>query len=437
MFNIFKLEKNKTNHKTELIGGVTAALSMLYIFFLAPNILSLAGMDINDVFVATILTAIIGTSIIGLKANLPVIVAPGVGMLGFFTFGTVLNLGLTWETSLFAIFCSGIIFLIISISGARQQIINSIPKQLQKSIIAGIGLFIAFVGLKTSGLVVQDPAVFVKIGDLTNQNVQVAIFGLIITIILIVKKTKFAIFFGIIAAVIFGLIIGAIKPPSEIMKIPELRINSFGKIFTNGASAVNNNNILSLLFVIFTFVLVDLFDTSATIMAVFSRMNKLPDEKQTRAAFIADSTAVISGAVLGTTSSTTYIESLTGIEAGSRTGLSSMYAVLVFIVILFLSPLAVVISGSVTGPALIIIGMLMFSEIADIDLTKNEILIPAFLTIIGMAFSGTIAKGIAFGFIFHALIQIVLKKKISPIFLVITLLLLLFLIVETFLKTHI
>ncbi len=450
MKKYFKLSERNTTVKTEILAGITTFLAMSYILFVNPLILSDAGMDKGAVFVATALAAALGTLIMGILANYPIALAPGMGMNAFFTYSVVLTMGFSWQAALAAIFVSGLLFIVLSVTGLRKMIIDAIPLSLKYAVGAGIGFFIAFIGLQNAGIIVGNDATLIGLGDLTASSTLISIIGLVITAVLYVNKIKGAIFIGIVsciimtsvsplvagaaillaivlhvmkvrgavyigilASVVIGLIMGDISIPSsagQIVSTPP-SLTTFGAIFDPLTDM--STFTIQFLVIVLTFLFVDFFDTAGTIIAVGTRaglINKKGEIQGSQKALLADSTATVIGAVLGTSSTTSYIESLTGVEEGGKTGLTSVVTALLFLAALLFSPLLNIVTGFSTAPALIMVGALMVSSAVHIDWDDVATTIPAFLTIIIMITSYSIANGIAAGFIFYVILMVATKR---------------------------
>lgn len=426
MKKYFQFEELGTNYRREFIGGLTTFLSMAYILAVNPAMLSLSDipdlpsemrMDVGAVFVATALAAAVGTLLMGLLAKYPVALAPGMGLNAFFSFSVVLGMGVPWQHALAGVLCSGIIFIILSISGIREIIINAIPAELKYAVSAGIGLFITFVGLQGSGIIVNDDATLVSLGDLTDPNVLLAVFGIVVTVILLAVGVKSGIFVGMVITAVAGMMTNLIDAPSKIVDSVPSIAPTFGAAF--GAFSDPEFFTVNMLTVILTFLFVDFFDTAGTLVGVANQAGLMKDNKLPRAgrALLADSSATVVGAVLGTSTTTSYIESSSGVAAGARTGFASVVTAGLFLIALFFSPLLSVVTSAVTAPALIIVGVLMVASLGKIDWTKFEIAVPAFLTIISMPLTYSIATGIAIGFVFYPITMIVKGnvKAIHPI----------------------
>ncbi|MBC5624450.1 NCS2 family permease [Clostridium sp. NSJ-49] len=416
MSNYFQFKEKGTNFKTELIGGLTTFLTMAYTLFVIPEVLSNTGMPKEAVFVATALAGAIGTLIMGIYAKFPMALAPGMGLNAFFTFSVCLGMNIPWQTAMAGVLASGIIFIILSITGFRETVIKAIPNNLKYAVSAGIGLFIAFIGFKNAGIVVADPATFVALGNLTEPSVLLAIFGLIVMAVLMVRGNKIAIFIGLVVTVCVGMIFGLVDVPKAIISIPPSIAPTFGVAVKNLGNIFNPQMIM----VIFTFLFMDFFDTAGTIVAVGSKIGLIKKDGSVEGgskALLADSVATCVGAVLGTTNTTSYSESLSGIAVGAKTGFSSVVVGVMFLISLFFSPLLSVITTQVTAPALIIVGSLMFMSVADVEWNKSEIAISSFLTIILMPLTYSIGEGIAFGFLTYVILMLAKKKykEVHPV----------------------
>ena len=427
MKKYFEFDKLGSNYRNEIIGGVTTFLAMAYILVVNPLMLSLDGIDVPEamrmdkgaVFVATALAAAVGSIMMGVIARYPLGLAPGMGLNAFFAFSVVLGMGIPWQTALTGVLFSGLIFIILSLSGLREIIINAIPAQLKYAVGAGIGLFITFLGFQNANIIVADPNTLVTLGDLSKGPTLLAIFGLVITIVMMVRKVKGAIFYGMILTTILGMIVNLIEVPTKVVdKIPSVAPTfgaAFEAIFQDPTSLLT----AQFLVVVITFLFVDFFDTAGTLVAVANQAGLIKDEKLPRAgrALLSDSLATVTGAVFGTSTTTSYVESTAGVAAGARTGFASVVTGVLFLLALFFSPLLLVITSEVTAPALIIVGILMVSSLGNIEWNRFEIAVPAFLTIITMPLSYSIATGIAIGFIFYPITMIISgnRKDIHPI----------------------
>ncbi|OHX45115.1 NCS2 family permease [Cytobacillus oceanisediminis] len=426
MKKYFQFEELGTNYRREFIGGLTTFLAMAYILVVNPITLSLMDipdlpdsmrMDYGAVFVATAVAAAIGSLLMGVLARYPIALAPGMGLNAFFAYTVVLTMGIPWQHALGGVLISGIIFIFLSLSGLREKIINSIPAELKYAVSAGIGLFITFVGAQSAGLIVNNDAVLVGLGDFTDGNVLLAIFGIIITVILMTKGVNGGIFIGMVLTTIVGMIAGLIDVPGKVVDSVPSVAPTFGAAF--GAYSDPSFFSTSMLVVVLTFLFVDFFDTAGTLVGVANQAGLMKENKLPRAgkALLADSTATVVGAIFGTSTTTSFIESSSGVAAGARTGFASIVTAGFFLLSLFFFPLLEVITSAVTAPALIIVGVLMVASLGNIDWTKFEIAVPAFLTIIAMPLTYSIATGIAIGFIFYPITMIVKGriKEIHPI----------------------
>ena len=414
--NYFKFKEKETNLKSETIGGITTFLTMAYALFLIPSVLAEAGMPQGSVFVATGLAAALGTLIMGIFANFPMGLAPGVGLNAFFAYSVCLGMGIKWEVALSGVLASGIIFLIISATGLREMIIKAIPTNLKFAVSAGIGLFIAFIGLKNAGIVVANSATFVGLGDLTDPTVLLSIFGVIAISIFMVRGSKIAIFLGMTLTAIVGMITGLIDMPTSVVSMPPSMAPTFGAAIKNIGNIFNPEMIL----VIFTFLFMDFFDTAGTLVAVGSKVGLLKKDgsiENGSKALLADSVATCIGSIFGTTNTTSYVESLSGASVGAKTGFSSVVVGGLFLVSLFFSPLLTVITSAVTAPALIIVGSLMCSSLREIEWDKPEVSISSFLTVILMPLTYSIGEGIACGFLAYVVLMSFKGKvkKVHPV----------------------
>ncbi len=417
MKKFFEFDKLGTNFRTETIAGLTTFLAMAYILFVNPSMLATegTGMDRDAVFVATALAAAIGTLLMGLLAKYPIALAPGMGLNAFFTYTVVLGYGIPWETALAGVLVSGLIFIVLTLSGVREKIINAIPPTLKLAVGAGIGLFIAFIGFQNSGIIVADPATMVALGDLTTGPTLLAVFGIIVTVILITLGVKGGVFYGMVITAVVGMIFSQVPLPEAILApVPDIS-PTFGAAFTHLGEVFT----LQMLGVILTFLFVDFFDTAGTLVAVASKAGLMKDNKLPKAgrALFSDSAATVVGATLGTSTTTSYVESATGVGAGGRSGFTAVVTAGLFILALFFSPLLDVVTSAVTAPALIIVGVMMASTLKDIPWNEFEIAVPAFLTVIMMPLAYSIATGIAVGFIFYPLTMLAKGrvKEIGPI----------------------
>ena len=408
MKRFFKLDENHTTVKTEVLAGITTFMTMAYILAVNPSILSATGMDKNALFTATALSALVATLVMALVARLPFALAPGMGLNAFFAFTVVLGMGYSWQFALTAVFLEGIIFLILTAFNIRELIINAIPMSMKHAVSAGIGLFIAFIGLQGAGVIVNNDAVLVGLGDMGSPSVLIALFGVLLIGILLALKVKGALLIGIFAATIAGIPFGVTHlPEGHLVSLPPSIEPIFFKfdfhqIFT-----------IDMLIVLFTFLFVDMFDTVGTLVGVSSKADMLtPDGKVPRAkqALFADAIGTTFGAILGTSTVTTYVESASGVAEGGRTGLTSLTVAGLFLVALFFAPLFIMIPGAATAPALIIVGLFMLTPILKIDMEDFTESIPAFFTIIMMPLAYSIAEGIVFGMLAYVVLKLLTGK---------------------------
>ena len=397
----FKLEQNNSNVKRELIAGLTTFLAMAYITVVNPSILSQAGMDFGAVFVATCLAAALGSIVMGLYANYPIALAPGMGQNAFFAFGICLGMGNSWQIALGAVFISGILFVVISVLPVREWLINSIPKSLKLGIASGIGLFLAIIALSSSKTVVANPATLVSFGDLTSPEPLLMLIGFILITALTARKVIGAVVIGILIVTLIAWLGGYAEFKGVVSAPPSA--SALFELDIKGALSV------SMLTVILTLLLIDVFDTAGTLVGVATRAKmldangKLP---RLNKALLADSGATAAGALLGTSSTTSYVESAAGVEAGGRTGLSAVVTGILFLLCLFISPLAQSIPSFATASALLFVACLMVRSIADLDWGDITEVAPAVVSAISMPLSYSIADGIGIGFICYAAIKL-------------------------------
>ena len=406
--------------KTEIIAGITTFLTMAYILGVNPNILSTAGIPRQSVFIATALSAGIASIMMGLVANYPVALAPGMGVNAFFTYTVVLTYGYTWQEGLSLVFMSGIIFLLISITGIRKKIIDSIPTSLKQAIGAGIGFFIAFIGLVNSGIIVKNEATLVGIGNLREPATMLAIIGIVITIYLMSLNIRAALFFGLVITAFIGFILGLFgyenMPYFSNVASVNFEYETFGA-FLQGFKTILTKK--DLFIVVFTFLFVDFFDTAGTLLAVCSKIGLVDENENVQnidKALLADSTGTIIGSILGTSTVTSYIESTSGVAAGGRTGVTAITTGILFLLSTLFFPLLTLITPSVVAPALICVGILMATQLSNIDWHDFTAAASGFFTIIMMILGYSIADGIATGFIVYIITMIAKgdAKKVKP-----------------------
>lgn len=439
----FRLKENKTTVRTEVIAGITTFMTMAYILAVNPNILSVAMGEANKgaIFTATALAAAIGTICMALLANYPFALAPGMGLNAYFAYTVVLNMGYSWEIALTAVFIEGIIFLVLSFFNVREAIFDAIPKNLKFAVSAGIGLFITFIGMQNANIVISNSATkveFFKLSSLQQINpayafdnvgitVILAFIGLAVTSVFMVKKIKGSILWGILITYGLGLICEAVG-----LYIPNPEVGMFSLVpdFSNGigipslapiAFKLDFSSIFSVNFivVVFAFLFVDIFDTLGTLIGVSSKANMLDKDgklPRIKGALLSDAIATTAGAVLGTSTTTTFVESASGVADGGQTGLTAMTTALLFLVALLLSPIFLAIPSFATAPALIAVGFYMIASISNIDFSKIEEGIPAFIAIVAMPFAYSISEGISLGVISYVVINALSgkMKKITP-----------------------
>lgn len=400
---IFKLKQNKTTVRAELVAGVITFLTMSYILVVNPNILSASGMDRAALFTATALASFLGTLFMAFISNLPIAQAPGMGLNSFFAFSVVLGLGYSWQMALTAVFIEGIIFLILTFFNVRELIVKSIPNTIKNAIPVGIGLFITFLGLQNAGLIVRDENTMLTLGAMSNPHVWVALLGLVLTAVLYFKKIHGAFLIGIVASTVFALILGLVQIPSgSLISLPP----DISPIFLK--FEWSNIFTFDMLIVVFSFLFVNLFDTIGTLLGVASKIGLTDMDgnfPQIKKALFADALGTTFGAILGTSTVTSYVESASGVAAGGRTGLTSLSTATMFFLALFLAPLFLMVPTSATAPALIIVGLFMITSVVNINFDDMTEALPAFLTIVMMPFAFSIAQGIVFGMLFFVLLK--------------------------------
>ncbi len=435
MDKLFHLKEKKTDVKTEMIAGVTTFMTMAYILAVNPSILAQTGMDAGAVFTATAICAFIGTMLMALFANYPFVLAPGMGLNAYFTYTVVIGMGYSWQTALAAVLVEGVIFIVLSLTNVREAIFNAIPLQLKHAVTVGIGLYIAFIGLQNSKIVVDGSTLVtlfsfktsVESGTFFTQGICVvlALIGIIGTAILMVKKVKGGILWGILGTWVLGMICqltglydpsvnGSLFPDfSNGISVPSLEPIFFQMDFSQFLS-------LDFVVVVFAFLFVDLFDTLGTLMGVASKADLLDKDgklPRVKGALMADAIATTAGAMLGTSTVTTFVESASGVAEGGRTGLTAVVSAVLFGLSLFLSPIFLAIPSFATAPALVMVGFLMLTSITKIDFSDYTESIPAFIAIMAMPFMYSISEGIAMGVISYVIINLVCgkHKKISPL----------------------
>lgn len=405
----FHLSEQGTTVKREILAGLTTFVSMAYILFVNPSILGAAGMDKGAVFTATALSAILGSVLMAFLANYPIAVAPGLGDNAFFTFSVVLGMGISWQKAMAGVFIASVLFTILSFLKVREIVIDAIPKDLKLAMAAGIGIFIAFVGLQGGGLVVASKTSLVEIGSLAVPTTWLTIFGIFFIAILMAKKVPGSIFIGLVSTALLGLITGLIKMPANIISLAPSMKPTFGVGISHLPSVMDPQ----MWAVVLIFLLVAFFDTAGTLIGLAQQAGIIKDNKMPRIgqALMADSVSMLAGSVMGTTPTAAYVESSAGIAIGGKTGLTSLTVSILFVFSMFFSPLLTVVTNQVTAPALIVVGVLMASSLREIDWGKFEIAMPAFLTIVGMPLTYNISYGIAFGFLTYPILMFAAGRR--------------------------
>lgn len=423
---IFLLAKKHTNVKTEIIAGLTTFLAMAYILAVNPGMLAITGMPQEAVFFATAVSAGLASILMGVLANYPVSLAPGMGVNALFTYTVVLTYGYSWEAALATVFVSGLLFVVISVTGIRKMIINAIPKNMKLAIGAGIGFFIAFIGFINGGIVVDNASTLVSLGNFKDPVVLLAIFGILITIVLMAKNINGSVFIGIIITTVVGIIMRALGLEGISAPLPALPTGFVSvnlDFSTVGAFARGFSEMLSqptLPLVLFSFLFVDFFDTAGTLVAVGNNIglvNENGEMENVEKALLSDSIGTVVGAALGTSTVTSFVESGSGVAAGGRTGLTAVTTGVCFLLSVFFYPILSVITSAATAPALIIVGVLMAQQLKEIDWPDFTTAVPAFLTVIIMVLGYSISDGIAFGFIAYTVSKLAAGKykEIQPI----------------------
>lgn len=420
METLFKINERGSSVSREIVGGITTFLAMAYILAVNPGILSGAGMNWGSVFTATALSATIATLVMAFCANLPVALAPGLGLNAFFTYTVVIGMGCTWQLALTAVFLEGLLFIILSVCGVREAIIRSIPEGLKKAVAVGIGLFITIIGLANAGVVTNKAGTLISFVNFTmaNKTAIVAILGLIITIVLYMLNVPGAILIGIAITTLIGIPFGVTSVPENFSPFaspekPALFAFDFKGIALNAEGNFAFATLGSFIVIFITFLFTDLFDTIGTLLGVAEQGN-LKDENgevmNVKGALLADAVGTVAGACLGTSTVTSFVESSSGVAAGARTGLASVVTALLFLLSLFLGPLFGLIPAAATAPALIFVGYLMMKSVVDIQFDDPTEGIPAFITIMTMPFAYSISKGIMWGIIAYVIAKCAGKK---------------------------
>jgi len=415
----FRLAENQTTVRRELLGGLTTFMTMAYIVVVNPQILAQAGMPADGVLFATCISAAAATLVMGLYANYPIALAPGMSLNAYFTYSVCIGMHIPWRTALGVVFLSGVLFVLLTVTRVREQIVNGIPGALKHSTAAGIGMFIAFVGLRNAKLVVANPATFVGLGSFSDREVQAACFGLLLTIALMARKTNGAILLGIIGTTAFGIARGLAHWPAAIVAWPH-PAGTLLQLDLRGALH------LGLLEIVFAFLFVDLFDNIGTLVGVCEQGGFVKDGKIPRVgrALLADAVGTIFGSLTGTSTVTSYIESAAGVAAGARTGLANVAVAALFLVAVFFSPLAAAIPGFATAPALILVGALMTQSIAQVNWSDFTDALPAFVTLLATPLTFSIATGLSLGLISFTVVKVAAGKyrEVSPLLWILTLL---------------
>ena len=413
----FRLHENHTTIRAEFLGGLTTFITMAYIVVVNPQILAKAGMPVEGVVFATCISSAAATLVMGLYANYPIALAPGMSLNAYFTYAVCLGMHVPWRTALGVIFFSGIFFLILTVTRIREQIVNGIPECLKHSTAGGIGMFIAFVGLRNANLVVANPATFVSLGSFANHEAQLALIGLAIILILMTRKITGAILIGVLATTLIGILRGMSSWPTSFFSLPHpsatwLQLDLRGALH------------LGLLEIVFVFLFVDLFDNVGTLVGVCEQGGFVKDGKIPRVgrALISDAVGTVFGALTGTSTVTSYIESAAGVAAGARTGLSNIVVAALFLLAAFFAPLAAAIPGYATAPALIIVGALMTESIGRVRWPDFTEAIPAFVTLLATPLTFSIATGLSLGLISYTLVKVAAGKfkEVSPVIWILT-----------------
>ncbi len=413
----FQLAENQTTVRQELLGGLTTFMTMAYIIVVNPQILAQAGMPAEGVVFATCISAAVATLVMGLYANYPIALAPGMSLNAYFTYSVCLGMHIPWRTALGVVFLSGVLFVLLTVTRVREQIVNSIPTCLKHSTAAGIGMFIAFVGMRNAKMVVANPATFVAIGNFSDPEVQATCFGLVLTVILVARKISGAILLGILGTTLFGILRGQAHWPSAVVSLPHpsgtlMQLDLVGAVH------------LGLLEIIFVFLFVDLFDNVGTLVGVCEQAGFVKDGRIPRVgrALLADAVGTVFGSLTGTSTVTSYVESAAGVAAGARTGLSNMVVAALFLIAMFYSPMMVAIPGFATAPALILVGALMTQSIARVKWSDFSDAFPAFVTMLATPLAFSIATGLSLGLISYTVVKVAAGKfrEVSPLVWILT-----------------
>jgi adenine/guanine/hypoxanthine permease len=401
----FKLAENQTTVRQEMLGGLTTFMTMAYIIVVNPQILAQAGMPAEGVLFATCISAAAATLVMGLYANYPIALAPGMSLNAYFTYSVCIGMHIPWQTALGVVFFSGVLFVLLTVTKVREQIVNGIPDCLKHSTAAGIGMFIAFVGMRNAKIVVSNPATFVGIGNFSDHEVQAACFGLALTLVLIARKVNGAILLGILGTTLLGIARGMSHWPSAFVSVPQPSL-TFLKFDLRSAAH------LGFFEIIFAFLFVDLFDNVGTLVGVCEQAGFVKDGKIPRVgrALLADAVGTVFGSITGTSTVTSYIESAAGVAAGARTGLSNVFVAALFLVAVFFAPIATAIPGFATAPALILVGALMMQSVAHVKWDEFSDAFPAFVTVLATPLTFSIATGLSLGLISYTVVKIAAGK---------------------------
>ncbi|MBE3596870.1 MAG: NCS2 family permease [Hydrogenibacillus sp.] len=430
MERFFRVRERGSTVRREVIAGLTTFLSMAYALFVVPAVLSDAGMDKAAVFVATALAAFTGTAVMALYANYPIAQAPGMGLIAFFAYTVVIGMGIPWQTALAGVFASGLIFFLLTVTKIRETIINAIPQSLKMAVGAGIGLFIALIGFKNAGLVVIDGgAGILRLGDIHAPETLLALFGLAVTAALLVRRVGGAVFYGMLITAAVGMLFGLIPVPRGLSDVIG-PVPSIAPTLAKLDWPALIHPTAEMLFIVFTIFFVDFFDATGTIVAIAQQAGLMKDGRIVGGgrALTSDAIATMAGAWFGTSTTTSYIESSAGVAAGGRTGLTALVTAILFLLSLFFAPLLSIITLQVTAPALIIVGVLMAGNLRHIDWTDLGEAVPAFITVVLMPYTYSIANGIAFGFVSYVVLKLVQGKvkSVHPVLYVLALIFLIY-----------
>ncbi|QIS18070.1 NCS2 family permease [Nocardia terpenica] len=420
----FGISRLGSTYKREIMAGTVTFLAMSYVLAVNPAVLGdhgqlgARGIPTQAVFTATAVAAVVGTLVMGVWARYPVALAPGMGLNAFFAYSVVLGMGIPWQEALSGTLLSGVIFFLLAVTKVREKIIDAIPLQMKLAVGAGIGMFVAFLGLKNAGVVVSNPATFVHLGDFTKGTTLLALFGLLVTVIFLVLGWHGAVLYGILATTVVGIVSGLVQLPQHVVAMPHGLEHTFGQAIANLPHAFTGQMAI----VVLTMLFVDFFDASGTLIGIANQAGLLSsDGKLPRAAqaLAADSIGTTAGAIIGTSTTTAYVESTAGVSAGGRTGMTAVSTAGWFLIAMFFFPLFSVVADapSVTAPALIVVGVLMARSLGDIEWQKLEYAVPAFITVVMMPLTYSIANGIAMGLLFYPVVMVARKRarEVHPI----------------------